>query len=86
MKRPKPKDVVTEVECPACEGTGFPKVRQPVQPGRKIAASSLPDTTSQPRWAVFLEPLATRRDCPERYSGGGHGPMARHYGRETGSG
>src|SRR5467141_4192913 len=26
----------TEVECPACDGTEFPKVRQPDQPGRKI--------------------------------------------------
>jgi hypothetical protein len=34
MKRHKPE--VTEVECPACEGTGFPVVKQPVQPGRKI--------------------------------------------------
>jgi hypothetical protein len=32
MKRPKPK----EIRCPACEGTGFPNVKQPVQPGRKI--------------------------------------------------
>ena len=36
MKRLKRKNVVTEVECPACDGTGFPKVRQPDQPGRKI--------------------------------------------------
>jgi hypothetical protein len=36
MKRPKPKDVVTEIRCPAFEGTGFSKVTQPVQPGRKI--------------------------------------------------
>jgi DnaJ-class molecular chaperone len=34
MKRHKPE--VTEVECPACEGTGFPVIKQPVQPGRKI--------------------------------------------------
>ena len=36
MKRPKPKEVGTETECPKCDGTGFPKVKQPVQPGRKI--------------------------------------------------
>jgi len=36
MKRSKPKEVSTEVDCPACDGTGFPKVRQPDQPGRKI--------------------------------------------------
>jgi DnaJ-class molecular chaperone len=34
MKRSKPKE--TEVECPACDGTGFPLVKQPKQPGRKI--------------------------------------------------
>jgi DnaJ-class molecular chaperone len=26
----------TEHKCPACNGTGFPMIRQPVQPGRKI--------------------------------------------------
>jgi len=36
MGRLKTKEPVAEVECSACEGTGFPKVKQPVQPGRKI--------------------------------------------------
>jgi hypothetical protein len=36
MKKLKSKEVSTEVKCPACEGTGFPKVKQPVQPGRRI--------------------------------------------------
>jgi hypothetical protein len=27
-----------EVDCPACEGTGFPPVKQPIQLGRRIAA------------------------------------------------
>jgi len=26
----------TETNCPACNGTGYPVVLQPVQPGRKI--------------------------------------------------
>jgi hypothetical protein len=26
----------TEIKCPACDGTGFPTVTQPVQPDRKI--------------------------------------------------
>jgi DnaJ-class molecular chaperone len=26
----------TEHKCPACNGTGFPEVTQPSQPGRKI--------------------------------------------------
>jgi DnaJ-class molecular chaperone len=34
MKKPSMKP--TEHECPACNGTGFPVVMQPVQPGRKI--------------------------------------------------
>jgi DnaJ-class molecular chaperone len=36
MKKSKPKEIVTEIECPACEGTGFPTVMQPKQPGKKI--------------------------------------------------
>jgi DnaJ-class molecular chaperone len=36
MKRPNPKEAGTEVDYPACEGTGFPPVTQPGQPGRKI--------------------------------------------------
>jgi DnaJ-class molecular chaperone len=34
MKKPSVKP--TEHECPACNGTGFPVVMQPVQPDRKI--------------------------------------------------
>ncbi|MEA2911114.1 MAG: hypothetical protein QOJ15_3195 [Bradyrhizobium sp.] len=30
----KPK--VAEGECPSCDGTGFARVEQPVQPGRKM--------------------------------------------------
>jgi DnaJ-class molecular chaperone len=26
----------TEQRCPACDGTGFPVVKQPVQPGRRM--------------------------------------------------
>ena len=32
----KSEDVSTEVICSACDGTGFPKVAQPAQPGRRI--------------------------------------------------
>ena len=38
MKTPKREDIVTEIKCPACEGTGLAKVTQPVQPGRKTYA------------------------------------------------
>jgi hypothetical protein len=34
MNRREPK--VAEVQCPGCHGTGFPAVKQPLQPGRKI--------------------------------------------------
>jgi DnaJ-class molecular chaperone len=34
MKKPATKP--TEIKCPACDGTGFSKVTQPAQPGRKI--------------------------------------------------
>jgi len=36
MKNLKKKGVSTEVKCPACDGTGFPTVAQPANPGRKI--------------------------------------------------
>lgn len=32
----KPREVLTEVICRACDGTGFEKVKQPTEPGRKI--------------------------------------------------
>jgi DnaJ-class molecular chaperone len=31
-----PKVVSTEIKCSACDGTGFPTVSQPKQPGRRI--------------------------------------------------
>src|SRR3977135_4143201 len=36
MKRPNPKEAGPKIGCPACDGTGFQKVKQPVQPDRKI--------------------------------------------------
>jgi DnaJ-class molecular chaperone len=36
MKTPEPKEVWTEKICSACNGTGFPPVKQPTQPGRKM--------------------------------------------------
>jgi DnaJ-class molecular chaperone len=32
----KPTANPTEQKCPACDGTGFPNVVQPAQPGRRI--------------------------------------------------
>jgi DnaJ-class molecular chaperone len=36
MNKFKSEDASMEVVCSACGGTGFPKVAQPAQPGRKI--------------------------------------------------
>jgi DnaJ-class molecular chaperone len=36
MKARKRKAPLPEVECPACNGTGFPPVAQPTQPEKKI--------------------------------------------------
>jgi DnaJ-class molecular chaperone len=35
MNRLNLKEVDTEVDCPACEGTGYPTVTQPIPPGRR---------------------------------------------------
>jgi hypothetical protein len=32
----KPREVLTEVICRACDGAGFEKVKPPTEPGRKI--------------------------------------------------
>jgi hypothetical protein len=36
MRKLKAEDKLREVECPACNGTGLPKVKQPIEPGRRI--------------------------------------------------
>ena len=36
MEKLKTEEALQEVKCPECEGTGFPKVKQPVQPGRRV--------------------------------------------------
>jgi DnaJ-class molecular chaperone len=35
-KMRKPSVKPTEHKCPACKGTGFPTVKQPLEPSRKI--------------------------------------------------
>jgi DnaJ-class molecular chaperone len=37
MKKPRE---VTEIICPACDGTGFQKIEQPTKPDRKIYAAT----------------------------------------------
>ena len=36
MRRRMLEEAVKEIECPTCEGTGYPMVKQPDQPSRKI--------------------------------------------------
>jgi DnaJ-class molecular chaperone len=36
MKGSKAEGALLEVKCLACNGTGFPNVKQPVEPGRRI--------------------------------------------------
>ena len=35
-RMPKLSAKPAELKCPACKGTGFPAVKQPAEPGRKI--------------------------------------------------
>jgi DnaJ-class molecular chaperone len=46
---------IAEVECPACEGTGFSKVKQPAQPGRKIFPPRCKECAGKGRVAVESE-------------------------------
>jgi DnaJ-class molecular chaperone len=39
----KPREALTEVICPACDGTGLQKVKQPTQTGRKIYPAKCPE-------------------------------------------
>ena len=41
MKNLKSKAVSTEVKCPACDGTAFPTVAQPANPGPQDFPASL---------------------------------------------
>ena len=52
MKKSKPKDVLPEVECPACDGTGFPKVKLSVQPGRRMYPAACEKCAGKGRIAV----------------------------------
>jgi hypothetical protein len=36
MSKLKSAAISTEVKCSACDGTGYPAVAQPTQPGRRI--------------------------------------------------
>jgi hypothetical protein len=43
----KKREALTETICPACDGTGFQKVKQPTQPGRKIYSAKARDASAK---------------------------------------
>ena len=45
MKRDK--EPAAEIKCPACEGTGFQRIKQPVQPGRRILSRAVREMCGQ---------------------------------------
>lgn len=67
MKRSRSKLVVTEINCPACDGTGFPLVPQPQQAGRKIYPAPCPQCLGKGRISSLGESTAT--DCAASNSG-----------------
>ena len=50
MKRDK--EPVAEIKCPACEGTGFQRVKQPAQPGRRIYPATCKECLGKGRLAI----------------------------------
>ena len=55
LERSKMKKLTTqqtEIKCPACDGTGFPTVTEPVQPGRKIYPTPCEDCGGKGRITV----------------------------------
>ena len=60
MKRRRSRKIQTEIICPACEGSGFPPVKQPIEPGRKIYPAPCPQCLGKGR--ITLDPTQS----PER--------------------
>jgi DnaJ-class molecular chaperone len=51
----KPREALTEVICPACNGTGFRKIRQPANPGRKVYPPRCPECLGKGRIEKTLQ-------------------------------
>ena len=64
----KPREALSEVICPACDGTGFQKVEQPTKPGRKIYPATCKEClgkgriSSQPNLVAQLRELDQLRE------------------------
>jgi DnaJ-class molecular chaperone len=52
MAKFKLREAGAEVECPSCGGTGFPKTKQPAQPGRKIFPAPCKECSGKGRLAI----------------------------------
>jgi DnaJ-class molecular chaperone len=55
MKKSKPKEVEKEIKCPACNGTGFATVMQPLQPGKKIYPAPCKQCLGKGRLAIVTK-------------------------------
>jgi DnaJ-class molecular chaperone len=52
MNKLKAEDRLPEVECSLCGGTGFPKVKQPGRPGRRIYPATCKECSGKGRLAI----------------------------------
>jgi DnaJ-class molecular chaperone len=55
MKARKRKSPLPEVECTACNGTGFPAVKQPDQPNRKLYPAPCKECSGKGRLAAATQ-------------------------------
>jgi DnaJ-class molecular chaperone len=52
VKSDKSKEAVAEIKCPACDGTGFSKVKQPAEPGHRIYPAPCKECAGKGRIAL----------------------------------
>jgi hypothetical protein len=52
MKRLKAEDRLPEIVCPACDGSGLQKVKQPDQPGRRVYPPACKECAGKGRIAL----------------------------------
>jgi len=76
MKRLKAEDKLPEVKC---HGTGFPKVKQPVQPGRRIYPAPCKECAGKGRVASPRTWRGGRSNSSCRQA-----PWREHWGSQTG--